>query len=67
VKYEGMNSNGDSSVVWLDPELRFPVKSQGKNGGGELHNIQEGAQPSNLFEVPAGFNKMDMGGMMQQR
>jgi hypothetical protein len=67
VQYEGTNSRGETSQVWLDPKLRFPVKWQGKNGGGELHNIQEGPQPAGLFEVPAGFNKMDMGGMMHPR
>jgi hypothetical protein len=66
VKYEGTNSSGDSSTVWLDPKLRFPVKWQGKNSGGELRNIQEGSQPASLFEVPAGYTKMDMGSMMQQ-
>jgi hypothetical protein len=66
IKYEGTNSNGDASSVWLDPKLRFPVKWQGKNSGGELRNIQEGSQPASLFEIPAGFTKMDMGGMMQR-
>jgi hypothetical protein len=67
VKYETTNANGDVSHFWLDPKLRFPVKWQGKNSGGELRNIQDGAQPATLFEVPAGFTKMDIpGGMMQQ-
>lgn len=66
VKYEGTNANGDVSQFWLDPKLRFPVKWQGKNNSGELRNIQEGSQPANLFEPPAGFTKMEMpGGMMQ--
>jgi hypothetical protein len=67
VQYEGTNGKGDVSHVWLDPKLRFPVKWQGKNNDGELRNIQEGSQPASLFEVPAGFTKMDVGGMMQQR
>lgn len=67
VKYEGTNSSGDASSVWVDPKLHFPVKWQGKNDGGELRNIQEGSQPASLFEVPAGYSKMDMGGMMKQR
>jgi len=67
VKYEGTNSSGETSDVWLDPKLRFPVKWQGKNSGGELRNIQEGSQPSSLFEVPSGYTKMDMGGMMQHQ
>jgi hypothetical protein len=68
VKYEGTNSSGEASSVWLDPKLRFPVKWQGKNsGGGELRNIQEGTQSASLFEIPAGYTKMDIGSMMQQR
>ena len=66
VKYEAVNSSGEVSHFWLDPKLRFPVKWQGKSGGGELRNIQEGAQPASSFEIPAGFTKMDMGGMMRQ-
>ena len=66
VKFETTNSSGDISHFWLDAKLRFPVKWDGKNNGGELRNIQEGAQPASLFEVPAGFTKMQMpGGMMQ--
>jgi hypothetical protein len=67
VKYEGTNSSGDVNQVWLDPKLRFPVKWQSKNGGGELRNIQEGGQPASLFEIPAGYTKMDIGGMMQHQ
>jgi len=67
VKYEGTNSKGESGTVWLDPKLRFPVKWEGKNGGGELRNIQEGSQPSSLFEIPAGYTKFDMGAMMKQQ
>jgi hypothetical protein len=66
VKYEATNASGEASTFWLDPKLRFPVKWQGKNSSGELRNIQEGSQPSSLFEVPSGYTKMDMGGMMQQ-
>ncbi len=69
VKYEATNANGDVSHFWLDPKLRFPVKWQGKNSDGELRNIQEGTQPASLFEVPAGFTKMQMpaGMTMPQR
>jgi hypothetical protein len=66
VKYESTNATGDVSHFWLDPKLRFPVKWENKSSGGELRNIQEGTQPASLFEIPAGFTKMDMGGMMQQ-
>jgi hypothetical protein len=65
IKYESTSANGDVNHFWLDPKLRFPVKVEGKNSSWELRNIQEGAQPASLFEIPAGFTKMDMGGMMQ--
>jgi len=67
VKYEGTNPSGDTNTVWLDSKLRFPVKWQGKNNGGELQNIKEGAQPASLFEIPDGFTKFDMGSMMQKQ
>ncbi len=67
VKYEGTNAQGESGTIWLDPKLRFPVKWENKNGGGEVRNIQEGSQPASLFEVPSGYTKFDMGSMMQQR
>lgn len=66
VKYEATNAKGDTGYVWIDPKLRFPVKWQGKNAAWELQNIQEGPQPASLFEIPAGYTKFDMGGMMQR-
>jgi hypothetical protein len=63
VKYAGTSADGTTSYVWIDQKLRFPVKWQGQNGGGELRNIQEGAQPASLFAVPADYQKMDMRGM----
>jgi hypothetical protein len=67
VKYEATNANGDAGHFWLDSKLRFPVKWDGKNSAGELRNIQEGTQPASLFEVPAGFTKMQIpAGAMQQ-
>src|SRR5208337_798360 len=60
VKYEGTQADGTTSYVWLDPSLRFPVKWQGKNAEGELRNINVGSQPASLFEIPAGYQKMQM-------
>ena len=66
VKYEGTNAKGEAGAFWIDPKLRFPVKWEGKNGEGELRNIQEGPQPANLFEIPAGYTKFDMGNMTKR-
>jgi hypothetical protein len=68
VKYETTSASGEVSHFWLDPKIRFPVKWEGKNSSGELRNVQEGTQPASLFEVPAGFTKMNIpGGMMPQQ
>jgi hypothetical protein len=65
IKYEGTNAKGEPGAAWFDSKLRFPVKWDGKNGSGEMQNIQEGPQPASLFEIPAGYSKMDMGGMQR--
>lgn len=67
VKFEGTNAHGEAGTMWLDPKLRFPVKWEGKNNSWELRNIQEGSQPSSLFEIPADYKKFDMGAMMQRQ
>jgi hypothetical protein len=64
VKYEGTSAEGETGAVWLDTKLRFVVQCKGKNSGDELRNIQEGSQPGSLFEIPADYQKMDVGGMM---
>lgn len=60
VKYEGTSSSGKTGYFWIDSALRFPVKWQDQDNSGELRNIQVGAQPASLFEVPAGYQKMEM-------
>jgi hypothetical protein len=67
VKYEGVSNKGEKSFIWVDTKLHCVVKTEDTAGGIELRNIQEGSQPSSLFEVPAGYTKFDMGAMMQQR
>lgn len=66
-KWEFTGQNG-TRTVWLDQKLHFPIKMVGAQGDNfELTNVQEGSQPASLFEVPAGYTKMDMGGMMMGR
>jgi hypothetical protein len=66
-KYEGTSREGDSGTVWVDTKLRFALKWQDKDGAVQLQNIKEGSQPDSLFEIPAGYQKMDMGNMMRDR
>lgn len=64
VKYEGTSQDGKTGYFWLDSKLRFPIKWQEADSSGEVRNIQEGRQPEGLFEIPAGYQKMDMSNMM---
>ena len=51
---------------WIDRKLRFLVKTESAKGRGmELRNIQEGPQQASLFEIPAGYKKIEMGDMMK--
>lgn len=65
VKYEGVSDKGEKNHIWVDTKLHCVVKMDGGSGGFELRNIQEGSQPSSLFEIPAGYTKFDMGAMRQ--
>jgi hypothetical protein len=50
--------------VWIDQKSRIAVKTLTADGTTvEMRNIQEGAQPDSLFQVPPGFRKMDLGGL----
>jgi hypothetical protein len=67
VKYEGVSKKGDKTYVWVDTKLHCVIKTDDSSGGFELKNIQEGAQPARLFEVPSDYTKFDMGAIMNQR
>lgn len=68
VKYEGTSKKGEKMHVWVDTKLHCVIKTEDKGGSNfELRNIQEGSQPSSLFEIPAGYTKFDLGAMMQQQ
>ena len=67
VKYEGVSTQGDKDYYWVDTKLHCVIKMEGGTGKGiELTNIQEGSQPSRLFDVPAGFTKVDLAALMGQ-
>ena len=50
-----------TSTVWVSDRVDFPVKVQGEDGGVmEMRDIKSGRQPSDLFEIPAGYTKRKM-------
>lgn len=58
--WEITDKNGKVANVWIDPKLHFPVKTTTKDGSILLTNIKEGKQDPSLFQVPAGYQKMEM-------
>lgn len=59
------DKNGKVSNVWIDQKLHFPIKTVSQDSSWQLTNIKEGQPEASLFEIPPGYQKMDMGGMMQ--
>lgn len=59
------DKNGKVTNVWIDQTLHFPIKSVSGETTWELTNIKEGEPDASLFDIPAGYRKMDMGSMMQ--
>jgi Domain of unknown function (DUF4412) len=62
--WEVTDKQGKVSNFWIDQKLHFPVKLVTQDSTITLSNIQEGEADASLFQVPAGFRKMDLGGMM---
>lgn len=58
---EQRNQQTSRSVEWYDPELKLAVREELPGGYiRELKNIQPGAQPASLFELPQGYKKKEM-------
>ncbi|MFQ5644191.1 MAG: hypothetical protein ACE5FQ_10915 [Thiogranum sp.] len=53
-----------TSTQWYDPELQITVREE-KPGGKyrELRDIRVGAQPAQLFRIPAGYTRLDSDGV----
>jgi len=60
IKYAATSDEGKHSTIWLDPKIDFPIKWEDDKGGGELQNIKDGALSPSLFEVPSGWQKMQL-------
>jgi len=64
------HKDGNISDVWIDNKLHFPIKTVSQGSTWQLTNIKEGPQDPSLFQIPAGYQKMEMpnmGGMMGGR
>ena len=63
--WEITDKEGQVTNAWIDQKLHFPIKEITPSSTWQVTNIQEGDQPASLFVVPAGYQKMDLGQMMQ--
>ena len=59
------DKNARVSNIWIDQKIHFPIKTVSQDSTWELSNIKEGEPAASLFQIPPGYQKMDMGGMMQ--
>jgi len=57
------HKDGTVSDIWIDNSLHFPIKTVSGGTTWQLTNIKEGPQEPSLFQVPAGYHKMDITGM----
>ena len=65
-KWEFSKGGQLEETNWIDKKIHVPVKSLHPDGTSwELQNIKEGPQAATLFEIPSGYQKFDMGNMMQ--
>ena len=62
--WEITDKQGKVSNFWIDQKLHFPVKVTSQDATMLLTNIKEGEPDASLFQIPPGFHKIDMGGMM---
>jgi outer membrane lipoprotein-sorting protein len=62
--YEVDSPQSGKGKVWLSRELRFPLKATGRGPGGKstmtLSNITEGGVDASRFQVPPGYQQMQM-------
>jgi hypothetical protein len=62
--WEITDKQGQISNIWIDQKLHFPIKTVSQNSTILLSNINEAEPDASLFQIPDGYRKMDMGGMM---
>jgi len=60
VMLEGPSGLPARSFIWIDSELGIPVREEHEGGlVRELRNIRVGRQPSELFDVPVGYKRVE--------
>ena len=55
--------DGKNAYVWIDAKLGFPIKLEAPGNTVLIEGIREGAQDSILFEIPAGYTRLQLSSM----
>ena len=56
IKDKNSLADGSAEYVWIDSKLSYVIKWDQGEAAAELHNIKEGPQSVDLFEVPKGYD-----------
>jgi hypothetical protein len=60
IEYRVVTPDHESSQLWIDPDLEFPVRQRAADGTTiVLEHIRIGTQSASLFAVPLGSRKFD--------
>jgi hypothetical protein len=58
----------NNRTAWIDQKTHIPIKTVVADGNiVEFTNFKEGPQDASVFEIPSGYQKFDMGAMMERR
>ncbi len=60
MKYTATDSNGDTGTVWIDRELKVPIKWDGEKSAAEMQNIKLDPIADSLFNLPTDYEKIDV-------
>jgi hypothetical protein len=60
------DSGEKPAFAWIDPATQFPVRMQYESSTVDWKNYSTGPQPAQLFEVPKGYEVVDMDEMMKK-
>ena len=56
IKYQNLLADGSAEYVWIDSKLRYVIKWDLGQSAAELHDIKEGPQSADLFEIPKSYD-----------
>lgn len=59
-KWAATLPDGKIAYVWIDALLTFPIKLEAPGNRVQIESIHEGVQEPSLFEIPAGYTRLQL-------